>query len=283
MGNNQEEVQLIFDLGDRENCMTESFGVVVSSDTIRFERLFPLSADELWKYFADPEFSSKWLLEGGAHLDSGLVDMTAKEKDPEGKSHRIIGLVQEVEPGRLLSHSWFEPSQDTSAYVRFELKPQGDQQTLLILTHTLVSPEWMRYVGPGWHLHLDMLLAVIKGEPLPEFDSNFAELFKKYSVVLLSAGIVAGAVASPAAAQNDGPAYQAVNTARANLLAKYDHLFKDADAMQREMDSLKKVRQDPDVDKALDRLDRDFKDKVQDLRGVELDIKELDKALIEMK
>lgn len=263
--------------------MNESFGAVLNPHTIRFERVIPVSAQLLWKYFAEPEYSSKWLLNGGVHLDSGLVDMTANEKDPDGNMHRIIGLVQEVEPGLVLSYSWFEPDQDASSYVRFELQPLDDQQTLLILTHSLLSPKWMPMVGPGWHIHLDMLLAVVKGEDLPFSDAKFTELFKKYSVVLVAAGIVAGAVASPAAAQNDGHAYQAVNQARATLLRNYDRSFKDANDLQKEIDSLKKISRNDDVDKALDQLDRDFRNKVQDLRDVELNIKDLDKALIEMK
>jgi uncharacterized protein YndB with AHSA1/START domain len=263
--------------------MSESFGVVLNPHTIRFERVIPVSADVLWKYFAEAEYSSKWLLKGGPSLDSGMVDMSANEPDPDGNFHHIIGLVQEAEPGLVLSYSWFEPDQDASSYVRFELQPLDDQQTLLILTHSLLSPRFMPLVGPGWHLHLDMLLAVVQGESLPFSDAKFTELFKKYGVVLVAAGIVAGASASPAAAQNDGHSYEAVNQARATLLRDYDRLFKDARALQREIDSLKKISRNNDVDSALDQLDRDFKNKVQDLRHIELNLKDLDKALIEMK
>jgi hypothetical protein len=77
--------------------MNQSFGIILNQHTIRFERVIPISPELLWKYFAEPEYSSKWLLNGGARLDSGLVDMTANEKDPDGNTHRIIGLVQEVE------------------------------------------------------------------------------------------------------------------------------------------------------------------------------------------
>jgi uncharacterized protein involved in exopolysaccharide biosynthesis len=70
---------------------------------------------------------------------------------------------------------------------------------------------------------------------------------------------------------------------RTELLTKYDRLYRDANDLQKEIDSLRRVSPTDDVSRELDQLDRDFKDKVRDLREVEWNIRDLDKALAEMK
>ncbi|MFX7763924.1 SRPBCC domain-containing protein, partial [Acinetobacter baumannii] len=75
----------------------------------------------------------------------------------------IRGLVTECQPPRLLTYTWNESNYAVATTVRFELQEHGEQ-VLLVLTHSRLSQEFMAAVAAGWHVNVDALLAVLKGE-----------------------------------------------------------------------------------------------------------------------
>ncbi|MGH9549280.1 MAG: hypothetical protein ACRD3W_07895 [Terriglobales bacterium] len=136
----------------------------------------------------------------------------------------------------------------------------------------------MQDVMAGWHTHLDVLLARLQNLVPPNFVKRFKELVPIYAT------IVASVISSGTAAQAQPSAlpdqrYNAIQTERAQLLSKYDHKWRDADDLQRQIISLKH-NPSPEVEGDIDSLDRQLKDEYRDLHQLELDIRDLDKALL---
>lgn len=250
---------------------------IVNSHTVSFERILPAKLDTAWQYLTDSNYLKSWLMAGQVLDGSGLIEFQSDTLDPNGVRHHVVGVLAECTHPTEIAYSWFEPGEDTSAHVRFHLEPRGEH-TLLILTHTLLSPKLMPMVGAGWHTHLDILIDIIQGKEARAFDPQFTDLLKKYTVALAAAGVVATACNSPAIAQSTNVAHKSLNAQRSQLLIKYDQTWKDADDLKREIFNLKKVN--TDVNNTIDDLDRDLKDKLQSLKSLELDIKDLDKALV---
>ncbi len=198
----------------------------------------------------------------------------------KGFIHKPIGLVSQCTPPSLLAYSFMDPSCDLASHVRFELVESGDG-VLLRFTHSHLPADMMAQVAAGWHVHLDTMVALLKGEEPQEFLPAFGELFKKYSVVIAAGVIVASAAAPPMAlAASDDVAYRAVNDQRREFLASYDRIWKEADRIKEEMDDLR--RTNADVGRALNDLDRQLKNKYQDLKKLELNIRDLDRAVAKL-
>ena len=59
-----------------------------------------------------------------------------------------------------------------SGDVSFELQPKGSKVLLTVIHRRLPDRATMGKVGPGWHAHLDVLVARVSGgEPEPFWDS----------------------------------------------------------------------------------------------------------------
>src|SRR4029453_19677982 len=71
-----------------------------------------------------------------------------------GEEHRMQSRITELDPPRKISFTW-----QNSGDVTFELEPR-DAQVLRTVTHRrLPDRRVMLMVGPGWHMHLDVLAA----------------------------------------------------------------------------------------------------------------------------
>jgi uncharacterized protein YndB with AHSA1/START domain len=254
-------------------------GVFLNSNTVRFQRLLPGTAERVWDCITKSEHLAAWLMTAAGISKDGLIEFDSAVADPKGVYHRITGVVSEFEPPRVLAYSWFEPAENASTFVRWELEERG-HQVLLTLTHSALQPEWMPLVGAGWHIHLERLIGLISGEGQVEFDQKtFTELIQRYTVALAATGLIVVGSASSANAETGNTASQAMNEARHRLLSKYDRLWKDADDLRKQIDALNKVSA-TETDRALDDLDREYKYKIQDLRQIEFDIRDVDKAML---
>ena len=103
-----------------------------------------------------------------------LVWNNDKLSDPPGQrpegfaaEHRMHSRITELDPPRKLSISWRD-----SGDVTFELEPRGDKVLLTLIHRRLPDRATLLKVGPGWHAHLDVLVARATGsEPEPFWDS----------------------------------------------------------------------------------------------------------------
>lgn len=172
--------------------MTE-YGELINDTTVRFERTLPGPIDRVWAYLVDSEKRAKWLCGGETVLDVGgavemcfhnatlsnATDIERPEKYADMPEKVTFGgHVTEIDPPRLLSHTWEFDGENSE--VRYELEEQGDS-VRLVLTHTrLNSPAEVLSVCGGWHTHLDILVEVLKGSEPPPFWKTHTEYEEQY-------------------------------------------------------------------------------------------------------
>jgi uncharacterized protein YndB with AHSA1/START domain len=168
------------------------YGTVTEAGTVRFERLLPAPVERVWDYLTDSELRRKWFAGGEMELRPG-GKMTLVFRNSELSPHaeevperfrkyegmESGGEIVRAEAPRLLVFSWFEEDAPATE-VSWELEPRGDQ-TLLTLTHRrLANRAAMADVSGGWHLHLEVLEAVLAGRTPGSFWARQAELEKAY-------------------------------------------------------------------------------------------------------
>ena len=140
---------------------------------VRFERLYDFRPDELWAALTEPEQLRGWL----AHVRELELRRGGAVVLDFGGGEEVRGEVLEVEPGRVLEYTWTFTGESESV-VRFELEPRGEG-TLLVLDHRRLGREAGVGYGAGWHAHLDMLEATLRGGSVA-FEPRFAEVRPPY-------------------------------------------------------------------------------------------------------
>lgn len=267
--------------------MNDSMGKLVNNHTIRIERLLPGPIDRVWKYWTDSELLTEWLMPGFVeNKPGGLIEFVSppvtedlvQGVKPHSEDIVSRGVISKFDPPHILQFSWLESIYDTASDFRIELEERGDQ-VHLVLIHSHLDAEWMAVTATGWHVQLEMLLAILKGEEKPDASALFERLLGEYRLLIAGAGIVIVATTtSPAFADGSSDAaYKQIQAQKHQLLVKYDNLWKDAKNIDSDIGVLEKssVRND----KALDALYRDLKEKKSELSRIEYDIRDLDKVL----
>lgn len=157
---------------------TETGGYV-----LRYERLFDKETSEVWAALTDPAILSRWLSRSEVELRVGGKFVIYFFDGRETMS----GLIQKLEPGRLLEYTWIQDNGPQSL-VRWTILPEG-RVCRLILTHTLpaiAKAELIAELGGGWHAilgHLDAALGggtgVSDGDRLRDLEARYADLFRQ--------------------------------------------------------------------------------------------------------
>jgi uncharacterized protein YndB with AHSA1/START domain len=180
--------------------MTE-LGTIIDAHTVRFERRLPGPIERVWDHLTKPEYLATWLAAGEMDLRvGGRVELCfdVGEVPQRARAGAIIrGVVSRAEPPRLLACSWIDASTDLPAAegpvadsaVSFELEARGEQ-VLLVLTHRRLPTAFLANCGAGWHTHLGILLARLRGEQPEPFLSVYRQLLPAYveQVATLEAG-----------------------------------------------------------------------------------------------
>jgi len=175
----------------------DGFGKVLESGAIRFERILPGPIERVWDYLTVPEKRATWLAAGEMELRVGgkvTLDFHNATLAPQGEAvpERFQkytgpitqhGCITQLEPPRLLAMTWGDKGDGGPASeVVFELTPKG-KDVLLVLTHRrLTSQAEGLSVSSGWHTHLGVLAAAMRGEKASAFwqklDQNYKQHFK---------------------------------------------------------------------------------------------------------
>lgn len=158
-----------------------SYGELVDSSTVRFERLLPGPIERDWRYVTEGDKRATWLAGGDMELEvDGMVELhfhnsslsTQPDIEPPEKYRNMpehvsfSGKVTRCEPPRILSHTWELDSERSE--VCYELEEQGDKVRLVLTHRRLQSTEKVTSFCGGWHTHLDILNDVLHGrEPSP--------------------------------------------------------------------------------------------------------------------
>ena len=83
--------------------------------------------------------------------------------------------ITELDPPRKISFTW-----QNSGDVTFELEPEGEKVLLTVTHRRLADRRTMLMVGPGWHMHLDVLAARVSGAEIGPFWDGWLRLQKEY-------------------------------------------------------------------------------------------------------
>jgi uncharacterized protein YndB with AHSA1/START domain len=164
----------------------DPFGRLIEPATFRIERLLPGPAERVWSYLTQSDLRREWLASGRMDMAEGstfeLVWHNDELTSPPGKrpagfseEHRMRSRIVEANPPHRLAFTWGETGE-----VSFELRPQGDQ-VLLTVTHRRITDRAMTLmVGAGWHMHLDILAARLRGTRTEPFWDGWLRLKDEY-------------------------------------------------------------------------------------------------------
>lgn len=162
------------------------YGVLTAPMTLTIERLLPGPIERVWAYLTESDKRGRWLATGEMELRvGGRVSLTwhndtltgHAEQRPEGHpcEHRLESTITRLEPPRLLAMGW-----GNAGEVTFTLEPWGDEVRLVIVHRNLPDRDMLLSVSGGWHAHLDILVAVSRGQAPAPFWSTWQRLRGEY-------------------------------------------------------------------------------------------------------
>ena len=159
----------------------DALATMSDSSTLVIQRWLPGPLERVWRYLTEDQLRRKWLAAGEMQLVTGapLELVWRNDNLSDGSSARPSGFpevqsmqsqIVAVDPMRLLTIEWGKGE------VTFNLKEQGSR-VLLTITHSgLDDPATLQMIAGGWHMHLDILVAVVSGTQPPSFWSGWTEL-----------------------------------------------------------------------------------------------------------
>jgi uncharacterized protein YndB with AHSA1/START domain len=168
------------------NASQQPLGDLSDDATLTLQRRLPGPIERVWTYLTDSDLRQRWLAAGAMEARAGgaltLVWRNHDLSDPPGErpegfseEHRMESRVTAFEPPHRLSFTW----QDTGE-VTFELRADGDA-VLLTLTHRRITRRTAQVmIGAGWHAHLDVLIARLRGDTPAPFWDNWKRLKPVY-------------------------------------------------------------------------------------------------------
>jgi uncharacterized protein YndB with AHSA1/START domain len=169
--------------------MPDPFAVIAEPATLRIERLLPGPVERVWRYLTESELRRQWLGSGAMELKAGAEFTVTWRNDtltdppgrrPEGFSveHSQKSHIVELEPNRKLSFTW---GAKEDGKVTMLLTPKGSDVLLTVIHERLPAAPARLHVCTGWHAHLDLLAARLRGEePARPFWDGFTELLEEY-------------------------------------------------------------------------------------------------------
>lgn len=153
---------------------------LVTSNTLRFERLLDAPIERVWQFLVDPELRGRWFMGGPTDLRvGGAMTMTMQhdnlsddasvevpERYRQYLGNRWEEHITRCEAPNLLAISWEEGK---AGEVVFELSAEGGK-TRLVLTHSgLRGRDDALNFGGGWHSHLAALEWRVRGDSVADF------------------------------------------------------------------------------------------------------------------
>jgi uncharacterized protein YndB with AHSA1/START domain len=164
----------------------DDYGALVEPASLKIQRLLPGPMERVWAFLTESNLRRKWLAAGEMEMRAGapfeFIWRNDELTDPPGErpkefsdEHRMKSRITTIEPPRKLVFTW-----EGSGDVSFELEPKGGEVLLTVIHRRLANRETMLMVGPGWHMHLDILAAVATGQRPEAFWDGWTRLRKEY-------------------------------------------------------------------------------------------------------
>ena len=171
----------------------ETYGEVLESGAVRFERLLPGPIERVWSYLVESEKRATWFCGGETEARvGGKIDLFFKhsqitdERPPESarkmndEGALMSGTVTVFEPPYRLAFNWVGMG-DPDSDVEIELAKVGDKVRLVLIHRRLATKDRMAMVSSGWHLHLGLLEDQLLGQRPRAFWSVHESLMAKYA------------------------------------------------------------------------------------------------------
>lgn len=163
-----------------------AYGQLSTPGTLTIRRILPGPMERVWAYLTESDLRRQWLAAGEMELKVGarfelvwrnneLTNPTGTRPEGFSDEHRMQCEITELDPPRKLSITW-----GSTGGVTFELQPQGGEVLLSVIHRRVTERAMLLNVSAGWHMHLDVLVARMRGsEPEPFWD-GWARLKKDY-------------------------------------------------------------------------------------------------------
>lgn len=162
------------------------YGVLTEPATLRIQRLLPGPIERIWAYLTESDLRRQWLASGGMEMKIGapfeLVWRNDELTDPPGQrppgfpeEHRMQSRITELDPPRKLAITW-----GSTGGVSFELEPQGNEVLLTLIHCRVPDRSTLLNVSAGWHIHLDLLAALVADKQATPFWDSWNHLRKEY-------------------------------------------------------------------------------------------------------
>jgi uncharacterized protein YndB with AHSA1/START domain len=170
-----------------KNIVTDSKGEVIIEGeygTIKFERQLSHSREIVWKAITDQKEIFRWLPDYKGTFDGyngGAIDLVNTVS-----GSRVTGRVLVLDPRRVFEHEFhIAPNQmfshgEPESVIRWELKQDGDSDTLITVTHSRLTKSTALLLAPGWHAYVDRLEAILNNQVPPDWARRFAEVKELY-------------------------------------------------------------------------------------------------------
>ena len=155
----------------------DAYGVLTEPATLTIQRLLPGPIERVWAYLTESDLRRQWLAAGEMEMkvctpfelvwrNNELTNPPGKRPAGFGDEHRMQSRITELTPPRKIAFTWANTGD-----VSFELEPKGDKVLLTVIHRRVTDRALLHRVGPGWHMHLDVLVARAMGqEPEPFWD-----------------------------------------------------------------------------------------------------------------
>ncbi len=164
----------------------DAYGTLIEPATLKIQRILPGPIERVWAYLTDSELRRKWFAAGAMELKVGasfefvwrndeLTDPPGQRPPGSAEEHRRQSRIIECDPPRKLAFTWHDAGD-----ISFELEPQGSKVLLTLIHRRLPDRATLLKVGPGWHMHLDVLVARMTGEQSEPFWDGWRRLQKEY-------------------------------------------------------------------------------------------------------
>jgi uncharacterized protein YndB with AHSA1/START domain len=170
-----------------QSAIRDDYGVLTEPGTLTIRRSLPGPVDRIWAYLTESDLRRQWLAAGTMDLRVGapvelvwrntdLTDPPGERPEGFGEEHRMDSAITELDPPRKLGISW-----GSTGGVTFELELRGEE-VLLTVTHRRIAEPTMRLnISAGWHAHLDVLAAKVRGDQPEPFWDRWAALKTEYA------------------------------------------------------------------------------------------------------
>lgn len=107
----------------------------MQNEPIVVERIYHAPIARVWTALTDPDEMKKWYFDVHAFRPEKGCEFSFYAGE-EGKKYTHLCRVTEVIPERKIAYTWRYEGWEGDSEVSFELFPEGDDKTRVVLTHT---------------------------------------------------------------------------------------------------------------------------------------------------